>query len=83
MCLVYVRVRMIVRVLSLGTAQTVHEFVFTPWNAASHDRIEKPSLSRTLVYDNMSSWEQQLCYIVSVTPCEHLVRRTRTPQHQA
>ena len=53
------------------------------WHATSHERIEKPSPSRTLICDIMSCWEHYLCCILSITPCDHLVRRTHAPQHHA
>ena len=67
----------------LGATQATHQGGFTHWSAASHERNGKPSPSRSLICHNMSCWEQYLCYILSVTPCEHLVRRTRAPKHHA
>ena len=67
----------------LGAAQAVRDDLFTPWIAASHERIQKPSPSSTLICDNISCWEQYLCYILSLTSCEHLARRTHAYQHHA
>ena len=67
----------------VGATQATHQGGFTHWSAASHERNGKPSPSRSLICHNMSCWEQYLYYILSVTPCEHLVRRTRAPKHHA
>ena len=67
----------------LGAAQDVREGFFTPSIAASPERIEKPSPSRTLICDNMSCWEQFVFHILSFTPCERLARRTHAHQHHA
>ena len=58
------------------------------WNAAPHERIEKPSPSRTFICDNMSCWEQYLCYVLSITPCDQLatqgvLMRPNTTQNTA